>query len=225
MSIKANLKVILDELPGEVQLVAVSKTKPESDILQAYEAGQRIFGENKAQELQSKAQNLPDDIEWHMIGHLQRNKVKYIARHVSLIHSVDSLRLLKEIDKRAKQNERVIKVLLQIYIAQESTKFGFDEQELLELLADSEFQSLEHIEVVGLMGMATNTDNQEKITKEFQSLKTLFDHLKTTHFKDAPGFCKLSMGMSSDYAIAIEKGSTLVRIGSAIFGHREYTTQ
>lgn len=223
MSIASNLQNILNKLPEEVCLVAVSKTKPESDIQEAYQAGQRVFGENKAQELQRKAENLAQDIEWHMIGHLQRNKVKYIAPHVNLIHSVDSMRLLYEIDKRAQQNERVIPVLLQCYIAKEESKFGLDKSELIELLDSPEFKALENIEVHGLMGMATNTDNKEVVTREFEYLKTLFDGLKNSHFAQQDSFKTISMGMSGDYELAIQAGSNMVRIGSSIFGARNYT--
>lgn len=222
MSIADNLLNILNKVPQEVCLVAVSKTKPESDIQEAYEAGQRVFGENKAQELQRKAENLAQDIKWHMIGHLQRNKVKYIAPHVSLIHSVDSMRLLQEINKRAQQNERVIPVLLQCYIAKEESKFGLDKSELIELLDSPEFKALENIEVHGLMGMATNTDNEEVVSREFESLKSLFDELKNSHFTQQDSFKTISMGMSGDYELAIQAGSNMVRIGSSIFGARNY---
>lgn len=222
MSIQENLKSILNSLDGKAKLVAVSKTKPEEDISEAYQAGQRIFGENKAQELQRKAEHLPKDIEWHMIGHLQRNKVKYIAPHVSLIHSVDSLRLLEEINKRAQQNGRTIQVLLQIHIAKESSKFGFDESEVEELLANPKLEDLKNIQIVGLMGMATNTDNISTIENEFTSLKQLFDKIKGSHFKADNAFEEISMGMSNDYELAIKNGSTMVRIGSSIFGARNY---
>lgn len=222
MSISENLNFIRSTVGQSVKLVAVSKTKPEEDILEAYKAGQRIFGENKAQELQKKAEHLPKDIVWHMIGHLQRNKVKYIAPHVSLIHSVDSFRLLKEIDKSAAKNERIIDVLLQIHIAKESTKFGFDENEVIKLLKSSEFQTLNHIRVVGLMGMATNTNDQVIIESEFENLKKVFDLIKSDFFENDTYFQEISMGMSNDYKIAIEKGSTMVRIGSSIFGARNY---
>lgn len=223
MEIAENLKKIKAELGPNCQLVAVSKTKPESDIQEAYDAGQRIFGENKAQELQGKAENLSQDIQWHMIGHLQRNKVKYIAPHVALIHSVDSLRLLKEIDKRAKQNERIIPVLLQVYIAKEESKYGLDESEVLEILDSEAFAELKNIEIHGLMGMATNTDKEEVIRREFKSLADFFNQLKQSHFANQDSFKELSMGMSGDYKIALEEGSTQVRIGSAIFGARNYS--
>jgi pyridoxal phosphate enzyme (YggS family) len=220
--IKKNLERIKSELPDNVKLVAVSKTKPESDIQEAYETGQRIFGENKAQEMQGKAESLPDDIEWHMIGHLQRNKVKYIAPFVSLLHSVDSWRLLKEVNKRAKNEERVIDCLLQIHIAKEESKFGLDEDEVSEILYSEEFEKLENIRIVGLMGMATLTENEDQIRREFKSLQDLFDKIKNDKFSMEDSFKELSMGMSSDFKIAIEEGSTMIRIGSDIFGARNY---
>ncbi|MFZ6052598.1 YggS family pyridoxal phosphate-dependent enzyme [Halocola ammonii] len=220
--IKSNLEKIKAQLPDHVKLVAVSKTKPNEDIQAAYETGQRIFGENKAQEMQGKAEELPKDIEWHMIGHLQRNKVKYIAPFVSLIHSIDSWRLLKEVNKRAKNEDRVIDCLLQIHIAKEESKFGLDEDELADILYSEEFENLENIRIVGLMGMATLTENEEQIRREFKSLKDLFDKLKKDKFALEDSFKELSMGMSSDFKIAIEEGSTMVRIGSDIFGARNY---
>ncbi|MEY8022052.1 YggS family pyridoxal phosphate-dependent enzyme [Muriicola sp. SD30] len=216
MSIAENLKKIKNELPEKVTLVAVSKTKSEKKILQAYETGHRIFGENKVQEMTEKWSSLPKDIEWHMIGHVQRNKVKYMAPYVSLIHGVDSLKLLREVNKQGRKHNRVIPCLLQIFIAEEETKFGFDEQELQELLASNELEELSHVRIKGLMGMATFTDNKEQIRKEFHSLKTMFEVLKTV----LPDISILSMGMSGDYKIAIEEGSTMVRIGSSIFGAR-----
>ncbi len=218
MSITTNLQQIKASIPKYVTLVAVSKTKPHAAILEAYQTGQRIFGENKVQELTEKYESLPKDIEWHMIGHLQSNKVKYIAPFVSLIHGVDSFKLLKEINKRAAQNERVINCLLQIHIAEEDTKFGFDEKEVIELIKSEAFQDLKNIKVVGLMGMATFTDNENQIRKEFKSLKKLFDKLSTLYFQ----LSTLSMGMSGDYQIAIEEGSTMIRVGSSIFGERNY---
>ncbi|MBT8291021.1 MAG: YggS family pyridoxal phosphate-dependent enzyme [Muriicola sp.] len=216
MSIAENLKKIKNELPEKVTLVAVSKTKSDNEILQAYEAGHRIFGENKVQEMTEKWSSLPKDIEWHMIGHVQRNKVKYMAPYVSLIHGVDSLKLLREVNKQGRKHDRVIPCLLQVFIAEEETKFGFDEQELQELLASNELKDLSHVKIKGLMGMATFTDNKEQIRKEFHSLKTMFEALKTL----LPDISILSMGMSGDYKIAIEEGSTMVRIGSSIFGAR-----
>jgi len=220
MEIAENIKNVKNDLGEGVDLVAVSKTKPASDIQEAYDAGQRIFGENKAREMEAKAEELPKDIEWHMIGHMQSNKVKYIAPFVSLIHSVDKLSLLKEINKRAKQNDRKIKVLLQMYIAKEESKFGMDEEEVEELLSSEAFKNYENIEIVGLMGMATFTDNDDRVRKEFAYLKTLFDELKSKQFANQDSFTVLSMGMSGDYKTAIEEGTNMVRIGSMIFGER-----
>ena len=212
MGIASNLNVVLSSLSKQVTLVAVSKTKPNSVILEAYHAGQKIFGENKVQELAQKSKNLPKDIIWHMIGHLQTNKVNFIAPFVSLIHAVDSLKLLKEINKRAEQNNRVIDCLLQVHIATESSKFGFDITKVEEAIANAkEFQN---IKIVGLMGMATFTDNKQQVIQEFKSLNAVFESVKN---KD---ITTLSMGMSGDYQLAIEQGSTMVRVGSAIFGHR-----
>lgn len=219
MSIPDNLNKIKSELPENVTLVAVSKTKPNEAILEAYHAGQRVFGENKVQEMVQKWEELPKDIQWHMIGHLQRNKVKYMAEFVSLIHGVDSTRLLKEIDKQAKKHDRVIPCLLQIHIAEEDTKFGLDEKELNELIDSDAFKAMENIKIVGLMGMATFTDNKDQVRKEFARLKSIFDTLKNK----LPHISTLSMGMSGDYTIAIEEGSTMVRIGSSIFGARNYS--
>ncbi len=216
MSIKSNLIKIKESLPAHVTLVAVTKTKSVADIQEAYDAGHRIFGENKVQEMTEKWESLPKDIEWHMIGHLQRNKVKYMAPFVSLVHGVDSLRLLKEINKRAKQNDRVIPCLLQVHIAEESSKFGFDENELIDLISSGNLESLEHIEIKGLMGMATFTEDTQQISNEFRTLKKLFDRAKTY----LPNLKEISMGMSGDYKIAIEEGSTMVRLGSSIFGAR-----
>ena len=219
MSITNNLQNIKSQLPNHVTLVAVSKTKPVADLMEAYNASQRIFGENYVQELVEKHQELPTDIQWHFIGHLQSRKVKLIAPFVTLIHGVDRLKLLQEINKEGKKNNRIIDCLLQIFIAEEETKFGLDENELNEVLHSEEFKNLENIRIVGLMGMATFTDNKDQIKKEFQNLKTIFDkvsQLKTEH-------CQLntiSMGMSGDYQLAIECGSTMVRIGSSIFGTR-----
>ena len=219
MFIRENLLKIKATLPSPVTLVAVSKTKPVSDLMQAYEAGQRVFGENKIQEMTEKWEKMPKDIEWHMIGHIQSNKVKYMAPYVSLIHGVDSLKLLEEINKQAQKNNRVIDCLLQLHIAEEETKFGLDENELDELLQSEIFKNLKNIKVVGLMGMATFTENQTQIKKEFQHLKTIFNNNQqpTTHNRQ---LTILSMGMSGDYQLAIECGSTMVRIGSSIFGGR-----
>ncbi|MBB4119699.1 hypothetical protein GGR32_002005 [Mesonia hippocampi] len=217
-SISENIKRYLSKLPKHVQLVAVSKTKPTSEILEAYNAGQRIFGENKVQELTEKHEELPKDIEWHMIGHLQRNKVKYIAPFVSLIHAVDSLKLLKEINKQAAKNNRKITCLLQVKIAKEDSKFGLSEEDLSNILTPEEIQKLPYVNIIGLMGMATFTNNEEQVADEFASLKKIFDQ-QTSKF---PNLKILSMGMSNDYNIAITQGSTMVRIGSAIFGNRNY---
>ncbi|MFC4219998.1 YggS family pyridoxal phosphate-dependent enzyme [Flagellimonas marina] len=218
MSIKDNLTSIKNELPKGVTLVAVSKTKPNEDILEAYNTGHRVFGENKVQEMVAKWEALPKDIEWHMIGHVQRNKVKYMAEFVSLIHGVDSLKLLKEIDKQAKKHERVIPCLLQIHIAEEDTKFGLDDSELETLLQSEAFNGMENVKIVGLMGMATFTQNENQVRKEFAHLKSIFDQLQ----QKLPEISILSMGMSGDYKIAIPEGSTMVRIGSSIFGERNY---
>ena len=212
-----NLKA---ELPNQVKLVAVSKTKPTQAIEEAYAAGQRIFGENKVQELCQKFELLPKDIEWHMIGHLQSNKVKYIAPFVSLIHGVDSFSLLKEINKQGKKNKRKIPVLLQFHIAQEETKFGFSYQEIEELFISTTPSSFENIEFYGVMGMATFTNNESLIRTEFKLLHSYFTNLKSTIFKDFENFKEISMGMSGDYKYAIEAGSTMIRIGSTIFGNR-----
>jgi pyridoxal phosphate enzyme (YggS family) len=219
VSIQQNLLHIKSTLPEHVTLVAVSKTKPVPDLMEAYDAGQRIFGENKIQEMSDKWEQMPKDIEWHMIGHVQTNKVKYMAPFVSLIHGVDSLKLLEEINKQALKNNRVIDCLLQIYIAEEESKFGLDEEELSVLLASPPFKEMKNIRIVGLMGMATFTDNQNQIKKEFSHLKSIFDGLQSLQTAN----CKLqtvSMGMSGDYQLAIACGSTMVRIGSSIFGGR-----
>lgn len=219
MSIQAALKNLYASLPENVTLVAVSKTKPLSDIMQAYNAGQRIFGENRVQEMCDKQPQMPDDIRWHLIGHLQTNKVKYIAPFVELIHGVDSLRLLKEINKQAKRNNRIINCLLQVFIAEEQTKFGLNEEEFTEIINSAEFKQLENIKVTGLMGMATFTENNEQIRKEFTYLKAVFDKYKQLKTQNLE-LKTLSMGMSGDYQIAVECGSTMIRIGSSIFGNR-----
>ncbi|MFS4491490.1 YggS family pyridoxal phosphate-dependent enzyme [Maribacter sp. 2308TA10-17] len=218
MSIKENLNTIKETLPPQVTLVAVSKTKPISDLQEAYDAGQRVFGENKIQEMTQKWEVMPKDIQWHMIGHVQRNKVKYMAEFVSLIHGVDSFKLLKEINKQAIKHNRVIDCLLQMHIAEEDTKFGLDETELNEIITSEEFRQLENIKIVGLMGMATFTDYQEQIRREFKQLKSLYTSLE----KEIETLSILSMGMSGDYQLAIEEGSNMVRIGSSIFGARNY---
>ena len=217
MSIQSNLNTIKESLPEHVTLVAVSKTKPVSDLTQAYEAGQRIFGENKIQEMTEKWEQMPKDIQWHMIGHVQSNKVKFMAPYVTLIHGVDSLKLLQEINKQALKNNRIIDCLLQIYIAEEESKFGLDENELNQLLTSAEFKELKNIRILGLMGMATFTDDQNQIKKEFSHLKSIFDSIQKLQIVDLK---TISMGMSGDYQLAIECGSTMVRIGSSIFGGR-----
>lgn len=218
--IKNNLAKINTTLPEHVTLVAVSKTKPVSDIKEAYDAGHRVFGENKIQEMVSKYDELPKDIQWHMIGHLQRNKVKYMAHFVDLIHGVDSFKTLAEIDKQAKKYNRVIRCLLQARIAKEETKFGLPFNEIEEILASEELAQLENVKVVGFMGMATFTHDQEVLQEEFSSLKTFFDQQKNTNTE----LTILSMGMSGDYQLAIENGSTMIRVGSSIFGARNYIT-
>jgi PLP dependent protein len=219
MSISENLLKIKSSLPDHVTLVAVSKTKPIPDLMQAYEVGQRIFGENKIQEMTDKWEQMPKDIQWHMIGHIQSNKVRYMASYVSLIHGVDSLKLLEEINKQALKNDRIIDCLLQLHIAEEETKFGLNEREFDELLQSEVFKNLKNIKIVGLMGMATYTENQSQIKKEFRHLKTIFDKNKQSVTYNLQ-LTTLSMGMSGDYQIAIECGSTMVRIGSSIFGGR-----
>lgn len=219
MSIAENLLKIKQSLPKNVTLVAVSKTKPEEAILEAYQKGHKVFGENKVQELVDKQEHLPKDIEWHFIGHLQTNKVKYIAPFVHLIHAVDSLKLLKEINKQGAKNERIIKCLLQFHIANEKAKFGLSKEEAFELLQSSEFKAMDHVKIVGVMGMATYTDNEDQIRAEFANLKAYFDEIKEK-FINNDDFTENSMGMSADYKIAIEEGSTMIRLGSSIFGIR-----
>ncbi len=216
--IKRQLLAVKKELPEHVHLVAVSKTKPLSDLQQAYDAGQRIFGENKIQEMTGKWEALPKDIQWHMIGHVQTNKVKYMAPYVDTIHAVDSLKLLKEINKQAQKHDRIINCLLQIKIASEDSKFGLSADETIQILSNAEVTKMQHIHISGLMGMATFTDNRKQIQQEFLLLKNTFDQLQNTHSK----LKVLSMGMSGDYELAITCGSTMVRIGSAIFGARNY---
>jgi hypothetical protein len=220
-SIKENLNEILSKLHNtEAKLIAVTKTHPLEKLQTLYDLGFKVFGENRVQELTEKYEKLPKDIEWHLIGTLQKNKVKYIAPFVSMIHSVESFELLKEINKRAKQNERVIECLLQIHIAEEDTKFGLDEKELYEILKNEELKTFENVKLVGLMGMATFTENENQVRSEFKKLKILFDKIKENFKTENITFRELSMGMSGDYPIAIEEGSTLVRVGSAIFGSR-----
>ena len=220
--IKENLQQIRATLKPNIELVAVSKFHPAEAIQEAYEAGQRAFGESHVQELVEKEKVLPKDIEWHFIGHLQTNKVKYMAPFVSLIHSMDSLKLMKEIDKQGQKCGRVIDVLLQIHVAKEETKFGFTPEEVVEMLQEGEWKNYVHVRIVGLMAMATNTDDEEQIAQEFDVAHQLFDTLKADFFADKPEFKELSMGMSGDYLIAQEHGSTMVRVGSMIFGERIY---
>lgn len=224
MDIKSNLEQVVKSFVNpKCKLIAVSKTKPIEDLQEAYTAGIRDFGENKVQEIQAKQPEMPADTRWHMIGHLQSNKVKYIAPFIYLIHGVDSFKLLKEIDKQGKKIDRVIPVLIQIHIAEEESKFGFDRAELEEMLSSEEFTKLTHIQIKGLMGMATFTENQEQIRREFRGLKQLFEELKGRKLPAFVDMTELSMGMSGDYQIAQEEGSTMVRIGSAIFGARNYS--
>ena len=220
--IAENLQKVKATLKPNVELVAVSKFHPAEAIQEAYEAGQRVFGESHVQELVEKEKVLPKDIQWHFIGHLQTNKVKYIAPFVSLIHSMDSLKLMKEIDKQAEKCGRVIDVLLQIHVAAEETKFGFTPEEVVEMLQEDEWKNCTHVRIVGLMAMATNTDDEARIGREFESVAQLFEVLKDSFFADKPEFKELSMGMSGDYLIAQEHGSTMARVGSMIFGERIY---
>jgi len=222
MSITANISAIKKEIGNSnVKLIAVSKTKPVESILEAYDAGQRLFGENMVQELVEKHEKLPKDIEWHLIGHLQTNKVKYIAPFINLIHSVDSIKLLQEINKQALKNNRIIDCLLQLEIADEETKFGMDLAEAIEILRSKEFQELKNVRICGVMGIATLTDNPKMTAEEFYELSTFFKGLKDTFFRKDPAFKEISMGMSGDYKLAIEKGSTMIRLGSTIFGGRQ----
>jgi len=220
MGIADKIIELKSTLPDGCKLVAVSKTKTKEMIQEAYEAGHKDFGENKVQELAEKAELLPKDINWHMIGHLQRNKVKYLASFVHLIHGVDSLKLLKEINKQAAKNDRIINCLLQIHIAKEETKFGLSPSELEELLSSGELTPLANVKIIGLMGMATNTDDSNQVLAEFNGLKALFDKIKSQPQTDSVAISQLSMGMSSDYLLAIEASSTLIRVGSKIFGER-----
>ena len=220
MSIAENIRKFKQQLPPNVGVVAISKTKPAEDILQAYNEGHRIFGENKVQDLVEKQSQLPHDIQWHFVGHLQSNKVKYLAPFVSLIHSVDSLKLLKVINLEALRNERIIPCLLQVHIAQETEKFGLDEEEIRGILDSEDFAALKNVEIAGLMGMATYTSDEDQIRSEFKMLADLFQELKIDYFKGSDHFREISMGMSGDYAIAIEEGSTMIRVGTLIFGPR-----
>lgn len=222
MNIQANIQEVLSTLPEGVRLVAVSKFHPNEAIEEAYAAGQRIFGESHVQEMTRKHDTLPADIEWHFIGHLQTNKVKYMAPYVAMIHAVDSYRLLAEIDRQAAKAGRIIPCLLQIHIAQEETKFGFTFDECRQMLQEGEWRSLANVRIAGLMGMASNVDDDEQIKQEFCSLSNFFREVKREFFADAEGFKEISMGMSHDYPLAIQAGSTLVRVGSKIFGERIY---
>ena len=221
--IKENLNKVRATIPNDVTLIAVSKTKPVTDLQEAYDAGQRIFGENKALEMRDKHQELPKDIQWHFIGHLQTNKIKYIAPFVSLIHSIDSISLLEAVNKEAVKNNRVIDCLLQFHIAKEETKFGLDIEEAEEMLKSDSYKNLNNINIIGVMGMATFTDDVNQIRNEFKSLKNIFNILKERYFQDKESFKEISMGMSDDYPIAIEEGATMVRVGSKIFGARNYS--
>ena len=220
--IKENLEKIKATLPDSVTLVAVSKTKPVSDVQEAYDAGQRVFGENHALEMRDKHEVLPGDIQWHFIGHLQTNKIKYIISYVTLIHSIDTANLLEAVNKEAKKHDRVVDCLLQFHIAQEETKFGLDVDEARQLLDSEAFKSMENVHICGVMGMATFTDDEAQIRKEFKHLREIFEMLKKDYFADQPQFKEISMGMSDDYPIAIEEGATLIRVGSKIFGARKY---
>jgi pyridoxal phosphate enzyme (YggS family) len=225
MSIAENINLVKANLPVQVQLIAVSKTKPAELLMEAYNHGQRAFGENKVQELVWKYEELPKDIEWHFIGHMQTNKVKYIVPFVHLIHGVDSFKLLKTIDAEAKKANRIIPCLLQFHIAEEETKFGLSLNEATDILNSEEFKLMKNTQVSGVMGMATYTNDENQIHKEFAHLKAIFDILKSGHFANAPEFKEISMGMSGDYQLAVEEGSTMVRIGSTIFGERSYNSE
>ena len=220
--IKDNLEKIRATVPEGVTLVAVSKTKPVSDIQEAYEAGQRVFGENYPQEMRDKHEVLPTDIQWHFIGHLQTNKIKYIIPFVTLIHSIDTANLLEAVNKEARKHDRVVDCLLQFHIALEETKFGLDLEEARQLLDSDAFKQMENVRSCGVMGMGTFTDNMDEVRKEFKHLKSIFETLKQDYFADQPQFKEISMGMSEDYPIAIEEGATMIRVGSKIFGPRNY---
>jgi len=222
MNIPEKLRMLQSDIPDHVSIVAVSKRKPVEDILIAYNAGQRVFGENRVQELTEKQPLLPDDIKWHMVGHLQTNKVKYLAGFVDLIESADSLKLLQAIDREALKAGRKISCLLQVHIASEESKFGLSGDEVIELAGSSEFQSLENLRVSGVMGMATFTSDMEKVRSEFRYLREVFQRLKENYFSSDPDFREISMGMSGDYSVAIEEGSTMIRLGTVIFGARNY---
>ena len=220
--IAERIHALTSQLPQGVRLVAISKFHPAEAIAEAYAAGQRLFGESRVQELQAKHEALPKDIEWHFIGHLQTNKVKYIVPYVSLIHGIDSFHLLAEVDRQAERVERTVGCLLQMHIAREETKFGFSFEECRQLLQEGEWRQLHHVRLCGMMGMATNTDNMQQVEEEFRSLATFFHEVKTTWFAADEAFCELSMGMSHDYQQAIAAGSTLIRVGTYIFGERNY---
>lgn len=220
--VKGNLHKVLSELPDSVRLVAISKFHPNDYIKAAYDEGQRVFGESHEQELSRKYDELPKDIEWHFIGHLQTNKVKYIAPYISMVEAVDSLKLLREIEKQAAKHERTIDVLLELHIAQEATKYGLSLNACRQLLADGEWRRLAHVRICGLMTMASFTDDESQIRREFQTARTFFDEIKSKYFATDPAFCQRSWGMSHDYRIAVECGSTMVRVGTAIFGPRVY---
>jgi len=222
MGVKDNYKHVLKEIPSHVKVVAVSKTKPAAAIEELYAIGQRIFGESKVQELDTKFNDLPKDIEWHMIGHLQTNKVKYMAPYVSLIHSIDSVKLLRTVHKEALKNNRIIPCLLQVHIAEEEAKYGFDRSELTDIFENGLLQELSGVQIKGLMGMATYTSDKSKVEKEFKGLKALFDEIKEKYFNGSAAFSELSMGMSGDYQTAIACGSTMIRLGTTIFGERNY---
>ena len=220
--IEENILKINKDLPPQTRLIAVSKTKPVEMLQEAYDAGQRLFGENKALEMRDKHEALPKDIEWHFIGHLQTNKVKYIAPFVRMIHSIDSLPLLQTVEKEAAKHERCIDCLLQFHIATEETKFGLDLNEARQLLESAEYKAMQHVRICGVMGMATNTDDMDLVHREFATLHGIFETLKKDYFSGSEAFREISMGMSHDYKIAVEEGSTLVRVGSSIFGARNY---
>lgn len=222
VDVQANLQAIKDTLPEHVTLVAVSKYHPNEQLLAAYEAGQRVFGESHEQELSKKHDTLPADIQWHFIGHLQTNKVKYIAPYITMIDAVDSVKLLKEINKQALKNNRVIDVLLELHIAQEATKYGFTLEACREYLASGEWRELNNVRICGLMMMASNTDDEQQIAREFSEAAKFFDEVKTTYFADDDAFCQRSWGMSDDYPIAVKCQSTMVRVGTSIFGPRVY---
>ena len=220
--VKENLETVRKTIPSGVLLVAVSKTKPVEDLQEAYDAGQRVFGENHALEMRDKHEVLPKDIDWHFIGHLQTNKIKYIVQYVRLIHSIDTFNLLQAVNKEAVKHDRVVDCLLQFHIAEEETKFGLSMDEAEEILNSDIFKAMKNVRICGVMGMATNTDDMTQVRKEFHHLKEVFDTLKAKYFADCEWFKEISMGMSHDYPIAIEEGSTMVRVGSKIFGERNY---